>query len=84
MYEIFIERNAEKELDKLESGTFDTITNSISNLAEEPRPSGCRKLQGSTNEWRIREGDYRIIYEINDKDKTINILKVRHRKDAYR
>ena len=41
MYEIFIERNAEKELDKLESGTFDTITESISNLAEEPRPVGC-------------------------------------------
>ena len=84
MYEIFIERNAEKELDKLESGTFDTITESILNLSEEPRPAGCRKLQGSVNEWRIREGDYRVIYEINDKAQTVNILKVRHRKDAYR
>jgi mRNA interferase RelE/StbE len=59
------------------------INPSIEALAEEPRPTGCVKLKGKLNRWRIRVGDYRIIYSIDDKTFTINILAGRHRREAY-
>jgi len=84
MYEIIIERNAEKELNELNNPIFDRIADSILSLSEIQRPEGCRKLKGLANDWRIRVGDYRIIYEIDDKEKLIKIMKVRHRKDVYK
>ncbi|MCL5991581.1 MAG: type II toxin-antitoxin system RelE/ParE family toxin [Bacteroidetes bacterium] len=52
-------------------------------LKSEPRPAGCKKLIGFHNLWRIRIGDYRIIYSIDDSDKIIDISTIKHRKDAY-
>lgn len=84
MYDIIIESNAEKDLNSLESDIFHRITNKIKLLSSEPRPVGCRKLKTFENNWRIREGNYRIIYEIDDKQKQVKIMRVRHRKVAYR
>jgi mRNA interferase RelE/StbE len=56
----------------------------IEAFASTPRPSGCHKLKGAENLWRIRVGDYRLLYAINDREKVIDIVAVRHRKDAYR
>ena len=53
-------------------------------LATDPRPTGCRKLVGSENDWRIRVGNYRVIYEIADEVRIVRIVRVRHRKDSYR
>jgi mRNA-degrading endonuclease RelE of RelBE toxin-antitoxin system len=55
-----------------------------SDLAENPRPLGYRKLTGSKNDWRIRIGDYRVLYEIDEKAKAVRIMRVRHRREVYR
>jgi mRNA interferase RelE/StbE len=53
-------------------------------LAENPRPPGCRKLVGGEGDWRLRVGDYRVLYEINDTRKVVRVLHVKHRREAYR
>jgi mRNA interferase RelE/StbE len=57
---------------------------SIRMLATNPRPPSCRKLAGSKNDWRIRVGDYRVIYEIGDDIRIVRINRVRHRREVYR
>ncbi|HXW01074.1 MAG TPA: type II toxin-antitoxin system RelE/ParE family toxin [Anaerolineae bacterium] len=52
-------------------------------LLTDPRPSGVTKLRGTENEWRIRVGDYRVIYEIDDDKHVVTILRIRHRREAY-
>jgi mRNA interferase RelE/StbE len=56
----------------------------IEGLSTEPRPPGCRKLVGANNLWRIRVGDYRVIYSIDDPRRRVDVNAVRHRSDAYR
>lgn len=53
-------------------------------LAINPRPPGCRKLVGSKSDWRIRVGDYRVIYEIADAIRVVRVNRVRHRREVYR
>ena len=76
-------RSARQELESLESSTVRRILVKIEALAKEPRPPGCRKLQGEKNLWRIRIGDYRVIYSVYDGERRVDISAVRHRKDAY-
>ena len=66
MYEIIVERSAEKDLKRIAVEVRPKLAATIRPLAEDPRPPGCRKLVGSDNDWRIRVGNYRIIYEIAD------------------
>ena len=84
MYEVYLERAAERDLRKLSAEAFHRIIPRIQALAETPRPPGCRKLSGSDSDWRIRIGDYRVVYEIDDAEKAVRIFRVRHRRDAYR
>ena len=84
MHEVYLERSAERDLKRLSKEDFTRIVSHIKPLAENPRPAGCRKIAGSSNDWRIRVGYYRIIYEIDEKTKTIKIMRVRHRKESYR
>ena len=84
MYEVYLERSAENDLKRLPTSTFDRIVYQIKTLAENPRPSGCRKITGSKNDWRIRIGDYRVLYEVNDRAKAVRVMRVRHRREAYR
>lgn len=84
MYEILLERRAEKDLKKLPSVLFQRIIEKIQPLAENPKPQGSRKITGSKNDWRIRIGDYRAIYEINEREKRVKIMLIRHRREAYR
>jgi mRNA interferase RelE/StbE len=60
------------------------VAEKLQQLAEEPRPSEVVKLKGTDNEYRIRVGDYRIRYEINDQDRTIRLLQCKHRREVYR
>ena len=64
MYCILLERGAEKDLARLPSEIHDRVIVAIQAFATNPRPSGCRKLAGSKSDWRIRVGDYRVVYEI--------------------
>jgi mRNA interferase RelE/StbE len=81
VYKIILEKGVSKELDLLNSKILYNIAKSIDELKNEPRHSGYRKLKGSENLWRSRVGDYRIVYEINDNEKIITILRIKHRKD---
>lgn len=63
MYEVFLERRAERDLKRLAAKEFQRIIREIKALADNPRPSGCRKIAGSESDWRIRVGDYRVIYD---------------------
>lgn len=56
----------------------------MKDLARDPRPSGSRKLVGSERDWRLRVGDYRVLYEIEDAGKIVRVLHVNHRREAYR
>ena len=56
----------------------------IRGLAANPRPPRCRKLTGSQNDWRIRVGDYRVVYEIADDIRVVRVNRVRHRREVYR
>ena len=84
MYEVYLERAAERDLRRLPVETFHRIVPRIRALAENPRPPGCRKLTGSENDWRIRIGDYRVVYEIDEGDRAVRVFRIRHRREAYR
>ena len=84
MHEVYLEHAAEKDLKKLPGEIFQRIIIHIKSLAGTPRPSGCRKITGAKNDWRIRVGDYRIIYEVDDNVRVVKIMGVRDRREAYR
>jgi len=84
VYEILVETHAERDLRRLEADVFRRVVDGIRALAENPRPPGCRKITGSENDWRIRVGRYRVIYEIDDAARQVRIMRVRHRREAYR
>ncbi len=83
-YEILFTPAAEKQLYKLPLNVRVILRRSIDGLANNPRPHGVEKLSGGGREYRIREGDYRIIYEIRDDVLVVVIVKAGHRRDVYR
>lgn len=83
-YELHIERHAEKDLNKLEKTVFIQIVAKIKELAGNPHPQGSKKITGSQNDWRLRVGDYRVIYEIETKTRIIKIMRIKHRREVYR
>lgn len=82
-YAVVINRPAQKEIKTLDATVRVRVIQSIRLLAHEPRPVGCRKLVGAQNRWRIRVGDYRIIYTVDDAGHLIEVVTVRHRSKAY-
>ena len=84
MYSIFIKPSAIKELKKLPEKNQSKVFQTIHQLELYPRPIGGKKLKGSEHRWRIRIGDYRILYELNTDTKTVEIFRILHRKDVYR
>jgi mRNA interferase RelE/StbE len=82
-YSISFARSARKELESLSAKLVQRIFPAIEALAKQPRPKGCRKLTTEKNLWRIRRGDYRVIYTIDDDKRAIDIIAVRHRSKAY-
>jgi len=81
-YAIVIAPKAQKQLDKLSDHLAAPIFEAIAGLAHNPRPNGCKKLKGRDG-YRIRTGQYRIIYEIFDTELVIDVIAVGHRKDIY-
>lgn len=78
-----IKQSAQKELDALDDTLFARIDRKILALAEDPRPAGCKKLKGYKDQWRIRIGDYRVIYSIDNASKTVTVTHVAHRREVY-
>lgn len=75
---------AAKQLRKLDRVAQDRVTRTIALLADTPRPPSAIQLVGGAGEWRVRTGDYRIIYEINDDVLLVLIVRVKHRSRVYR
>ena len=84
MYRVLLERGVGKDLSRLSSEIHGRVIASIRALANNPRPPGCRKLAGTKNDWRVRVGDYRVVYEIADQHRVVRINRVRHRREVYR
>jgi mRNA interferase RelE/StbE len=84
MYRILLERSAEKDLARLSSEIHDRVIAAMQALATNPRPPGCRKLAGTKHDWRVRVGDYRVVYEIADRIRAVRVNRVRHRREVYR
>ena len=84
MYRVLLERRAEKDLSRLSSEIHDRVIAALQALMNNPRPPGCRKLAGDKNDWRIRVGDYRVVYEIADETRMVRVNRVRHRRESYR
>ena len=83
-YKVKISSTAEKSLKKIPKKDLVKIIELIQILAIRPYPQGCRKLSGEDNVYRVRQGNYRVIYEIIDNELIILVLKVGHRKDVYK
>ncbi len=83
MYEIIVPKSVLKELDRISEATYSRIADKILSMEDNPRPAGCLKLSDS-EEYRLRVGNYRILYEIDDSKKIITIYKIDHRKDVYK
>ncbi len=81
-YEVLIRRRAAKQLADLSLRDYDRVKRTISALGDTPRPQGCLKLKGRAG-WRIRVGDYRVIYEVDDPNLTVTVLDVGNRRDVY-
>ena len=83
-YELVYRNSVKKELRKLQHADRVIIIDKILRLKKEPNPNGSAKLKGSTDLYRIRHGNYRVVYQIKNKVLTIVIITVGHRKDIYR
>ena len=82
MYKIFLLPPAQKDLDEFTGKTLDILVGKITSLQENPRPHGCLKLTAEQG-YRIRSGNYRIIYRIDDKKREVFVYRIKHRKEAY-
>ncbi|MCP4250211.1 MAG: type II toxin-antitoxin system RelE/ParE family toxin [bacterium] len=82
-YTVRIKRSAEKEMDRLPARTFERVAQAILGLERDPRPPGSQKLRG-VPDYRLRVGQYRILYGIDDRKRVVEVIAVGHRRDVYR
>jgi mRNA interferase RelE/StbE len=82
-YRLLIKPSAAKELDRLPTGDRRRVVRRIEGLSADPRPSGCEKISGD-DKYRVRQGDYRVIYLVNDDRRDVVVFKIGHRRDVYR
>jgi mRNA interferase RelE/StbE len=82
-YSLEIKQSAQKELDALDETLFTRIDRKILALADHPRPAGCKKLKGYKDQWRIRVGDWRVLYIIDDTAKLISVTRAANRREVY-
>jgi mRNA interferase RelE/StbE len=83
-YAVHFKPSADRQLQRLPVSVQKRIVGEVAVLAKNPHPAGVIKLAGDDNLWRIRIGDYRVVYEIHDDRLTVLVLRVAHRKDVYR
>ena len=83
-YQVIVPKPVQKQLDDLPDNIYQRVLRRIVALKDSPRPRDCVKLQNHDHEYRIRIGDYRVRYEVDDAASTVLLLHCKHRKDAYR
>jgi mRNA interferase RelE/StbE len=82
-YSIGVKPTARKEIEALPDNVLARVVGKIEALGQAPRPTGCKKLKGYRDQWRVRVGDWRIIYIIDDTVKLISVTRVAHRREVY-
>jgi len=83
-YTVVFARSARKELQNLDPQVARRILRQIEVLVKNPRPSGVAKLEGASDLWRTRVGDWRVVYRILDRERLVDVIAVRHRREVYR
>jgi len=83
-YDVQIMPKAQKDLDSFSARLLSRFEEAILGLIDNPRPQNSKKLSGGGSKWRVRLGDYRILYEVNDSEKIVNIYRIAHRREVYR
>jgi mRNA interferase RelE/StbE len=83
-YEVLFQPSAARQIRKLPADVRRRVVLAAEALGVDPRPMGCQRLKGSESIWRIRVGDYRILYEIRDQVLTVLVVRVGHRREVYR
>lgn len=83
-FEVLWKNSAESDIRNIDRQYIPSILNAIEGLSENPFPTQCRKLKGSETSYRIRIGDYRVIYQVDSRSRMVTIFHVRHRKEAYK
>ena len=82
-YHVVLASSAEKELKRLSAQLMARMISRLESPASNPRPPGCKKLKGGDREWRIRVGDYRAVYTIDDTKSLVEVTRIRHRSEVY-
>ena len=80
-YAVQLKPSARKELESLPSSVLTRVFPKIELLADDPRPAGCKKLKGYKDQWRIRMGDWRVVYIVDDPAKLVSITRIAHRRE---
>ena len=82
-YTVAIKPSARKELEALSDALIARLMSKMEALADDPRPPGCKKLQGFKDLWRVRVGEYRVVYVLDDKRATATVTRIAHRREVY-
>jgi mRNA interferase RelE/StbE len=82
-YSVEVKPPARKELEALPDNVLARVVRKMDSLRDTPRPAGCKKLKGYKDQWRVRVGDWRVVYIIDDAAKLISITRIAHRREVY-
>ncbi len=82
-YSLFLKPSAEKELRKVPAPFLEKVFAKIGTLSESPRPFGVKLMKGEQRSYRLRQGDYRIVYDIDDVARVVTVIKIGHRREVY-
>ena len=82
-YAVELKPSARKELESLPDTVLARVVRRVEALQQEPRPAGCKKLKGYKDQWRVRIGDWRVIYIVDDKARLVSVTRIAHRREVY-
>jgi mRNA interferase RelE/StbE len=82
-YSVEVKPPARKELEALPDNMLSRVVRKVESLGQTPRPAGCKKLKGFKDQWRVRVGDWRVVYIIDDKAKLVSVTRIAHRREIY-
>jgi mRNA interferase RelE/StbE len=83
-YEVEFEAQVAKQLRDMQRADLQRVMDRVKALADDPRPQGSEKLAGMANAWRIRSGNYRVVYTVDDRAQVVTVTRVGHRREVYR
>jgi len=82
-YTVEVKPSARKELEALPDNVLARVVRRLETLTEAPRPAGCKKLKGYKDQWRVRIGDWRVVYIIDDAAEIVSVTRIAHRREVY-